>query len=107
MTGGRQVYLAVGAHRRVPRRYRGRDFAFWEYALGEFDRPVEKRPAERMSPLLTGVDGGHDVDLRALARDGLVLLGRLASAEAAGQMFPATSGRASSLRMCAGFPTPS
>jgi putative flavoprotein involved in K+ transport len=29
MAGGWQVYLAVGAHRRVPRRYRGRDFASW------------------------------------------------------------------------------
>lgn len=75
---GRRVYLAVGAHRRVPRRYRGKDFGFWEFATGEFDRPVELRPAERSSPLLTGVGGGHDVDLRAMARDGVVLLGRLA-----------------------------
>jgi putative flavoprotein involved in K+ transport len=77
LRSGRRVYLAAGAHRRVPRRYRGRDFAFWEFALGEFDRSVDQRPSERVAPLLTGVDGGHDVDLRRLARDGAVLLGRV------------------------------
>ncbi len=45
LRSGRRVYLAVGAHRRVPRRFRGRDFAWWEFALGEFDRPVDQRPA--------------------------------------------------------------
>jgi len=78
---GRRVYLAVGAHRRVPRRYRGRDFAYWEFALGEFDRTVDQRPAERVSPLLTGVGGGHDIDLRRLAYEGVVLLGRLLAGE--------------------------
>jgi len=78
---GRRVYLAVGAHRRVPRRYRGHDFAFWEFALGEFDRTVDQRPAERVSPLLTGVGGDHDIDLRRLAQDGVVLLGRLLAGE--------------------------
>jgi putative flavoprotein involved in K+ transport len=80
-SGGRVVYLATGAHRRVPRRYRGRDFAFWGFAVGEFDRTLDQRPAERSAPLLTGVNGGHDMDLRRLARDGAVLLGRLSSAE--------------------------
>lgn len=78
---GRRVYLAVGAHRRVPRRYRGRDFAFWEFALGEFDRTLDQRPAERVSALLTGVGGGHDIDLRHLALEGVVLLGRLLAGE--------------------------
>jgi putative flavoprotein involved in K+ transport len=81
LRAGRRTYLAVGSHRRVPRRYRDRDFAYWEFALGEFDRTLDRRPAERMSPLLTGVDGGHDVDLRSMARRGLVLLGRLIGGE--------------------------
>ena len=51
---GRRVWLACGEHRRVPRRYRGRDFGFWAYATGELDRTVERRPADRASPLLTG-----------------------------------------------------
>jgi putative flavoprotein involved in K+ transport len=79
--GGRRVYLAAGAHRPVPRRYRGRDFAFWEFALGEFDRTVEHRPPERVSPLLTGVNGGHDLNLRRLARDGVILLGHVVQGE--------------------------
>jgi putative flavoprotein involved in K+ transport len=78
---GRRVYLAAGAHRPVPRRYRGRDFAFWEFALGEFDRTVEHRPPERVSPLLTGVNGGHDLNLRRLAQAGVVLLGRVINGE--------------------------
>ena len=81
LRAGRSVYLAVGAHRRVPRRYRGRDFAFWEQIAGEFDRTVDRRPAERMSPLLTGVRGGEDVDLRQMARDGAVLLGHVTGAQ--------------------------
>ena len=64
---------------RVPRRFRGRDFAWWEFALGEFDRTADQRPPERMAPLLTGVGGGHDIDLRHLAAEGVVLLGHLLS----------------------------
>jgi len=78
---GQRVFLSVGSHRRVPRRYRGRDYAWWAYKLGEFDCPVEQRPLGRAAPLLTGVGGGHDVDLRFLARDGVMLLGHLVSGE--------------------------
>jgi putative flavoprotein involved in K+ transport len=31
---GRRVYLSVGRHRRVPRRYRGRDFGWWGSTIG-------------------------------------------------------------------------
>ena len=78
LRSGRHVYLAVGAHRRAPRRYRGRDCTWWQFALGEFDQT--KKPERRMARLLTGVDGGHDMDLRQLARDGATLLGHLRSA---------------------------
>lgn len=77
---GRHVYLAVGSHRRAPRRYRGRDCTWWQYALGEFDQTADKRPVRRSARLLTGVDGGRDMDLRRLAQEGVVLLGRLVSA---------------------------
>src|SRR5262249_42270993 len=33
MRAGRRVYLAVGGHRRAPRRYRGRDLTWWLRAL--------------------------------------------------------------------------
>jgi putative flavoprotein involved in K+ transport len=74
---GRQVYLSVGRHRRAPRRYRGRDLTWWQHALGETDATVEQCQGEPASRLLTGVAGGHDVDLRQLARNGVVLLGRV------------------------------
>ena len=75
---GRQVYLSVSRHRRAPRRYRGRDLIWWQHVLGETDATVEQCPGEPpTSRLLTGVAGGHDVDLRQLARNGAVLLGRV------------------------------
>jgi putative flavoprotein involved in K+ transport len=81
LRSGRRVYLAVGAHRRAPRRYRGRDCTWWQFALGEFDQTTDKRPARKAARLLTGVDGGHDMDLRRLALDGAVLLGHVLSGE--------------------------
>ncbi|MBV9529460.1 NAD(P)-binding domain-containing protein [Sphingomonas sp.] len=76
---GRSVWLAVGSHRRVPRRYRGRDFHHWEFALGEWDRPTASRDIREPPPLLTGIDGGRDMDLRELAHLGATLTGRLAA----------------------------
>ena len=38
---GREVYLSVGRHSRRPRRYRGKDFAYWGPALGM--RPRNRR----------------------------------------------------------------
>jgi putative flavoprotein involved in K+ transport len=76
---GRTVYLSVGRHRRFPRRYRGRDMFWWMERLGALDQTLEERPEarERPNPLVTGVGGGHDVDLRRYREDGVVLLGRL------------------------------
>jgi putative flavoprotein involved in K+ transport len=74
---GRQVYLSVSRHRRAPRRYRGRDLTWWQHALGETDATVEQCPDKPASRLLTGVAGGHDVDLRQLVGNGVVLLGRV------------------------------
>ena len=76
---GRAVWLAVGSHRRAPRRYRGRDFHHWEFALGEWDRPTASRQTGEPPPLLTGVDGGRDMDLRGLAGLGVTLTGRLSA----------------------------
>lgn len=75
---GRQVYLSVGRHNRVPRRYRGKDFAYWGAALKRTEQIVDTVPLNvRKGPeiLLTGVNGGYDVDLRAMAARGIVLLG--------------------------------
>jgi putative flavoprotein involved in K+ transport len=80
LRAGRRVYLSVGRHRRMPRRYRGRDLIWWLSALGLDQTPVEKRGPDKSLPLITGAYGGHTIDFRQLAAQGIVLLGRLASA---------------------------
>ncbi len=77
VAAGRTTYLCVGAHRRVPRRFQGRDVMDWLEELGMTSAPVEERREGDHAPLLTGVDGGYDVDLRTLAERGGHLLGRL------------------------------
>lgn len=76
-SAGRRVLLSVSRHHRTPRRYRGKDCIWWNLALGDADRTVEQRTGVQPSRLMTGVGGGHDVDLRRLAADGVVLLGRV------------------------------
>jgi putative flavoprotein involved in K+ transport len=82
LEAGRRVFLSVGRHARVPRRYRGRDVFWWRLALGDLDRTAEHTPLHARSPgpLLTGVHGGYEVDLRGSARRGMTLLGRLVGA---------------------------
>jgi len=64
---GRQVYLSVGRHRRMPRRYRGRDLIWWLTTLGLDQTPVERRGPDRSLPLITGAYGGHTIDFRQFA----------------------------------------
>jgi len=79
LEAGRRVYLSVGRHQRVPRRYRGRDVFWWRRELGYMDRTTDTTPrAQRMpAPLISGVNGGHDVNLRQYAASGVTLLGHL------------------------------
>jgi putative flavoprotein involved in K+ transport len=74
---GKGVYLAVGRHRIVPRRYRGKDYGWWSEKMGHQELTVgEVRPG--LGPLLlTGSNGGEDVDLRRLAVEGVTLVGKL------------------------------
>jgi putative flavoprotein involved in K+ transport len=79
---GRQVHLSVGSAPRVARRYRGRDVVAWLDAMGYYAKGIGDFPdAEsvrlRANHYVTGRDGGHDIDLRAFARDGMRLHGRL------------------------------
>jgi putative flavoprotein involved in K+ transport len=74
---GRQVYLSVGRHNRTPRRYRGKDFAYWGTALKRPEQIVDTVPVhlrKGAEVLLTGANGGYDVDLRSMAARGIVLL---------------------------------
>ena len=76
---GRRVLLAVGQHTRMPRRYRGQDLTWWFGALGLFDMTPEQR-THRVNPSITGAYGGHPIDFRRFAADGITLLGRITAA---------------------------
>ncbi len=80
---GRQVHLAVGSAPRVARFYRGRDVVAWLADIGYYRKAVnEFADADsvrfRANHYVTGRDGGHDIDLRTFAREGMRLYGRLA-----------------------------
>ncbi|WP_225232218.1 MSMEG_0569 family flavin-dependent oxidoreductase [Klenkia terrae] len=79
---GRRVHLAVGSAPRIARRYRGRDVVAWLDDLGHYDLPVEQHrdgEAARVGTnhYVTGRDGGHDIDLRTFAVQGMRLYGTL------------------------------
>jgi putative flavoprotein involved in K+ transport len=85
---GRDVHLSVGSAGRAPRHYRGRDIFYWLWQMAERGEEVGvglptvgqlPDPGRRLAgnPQLSGHGGGHDIDLRAMGRDGVVLLGRL------------------------------
>ncbi|SEM03357.1 flavin-containing monooxygenase [Streptacidiphilus jiangxiensis] len=79
---GRRVLLSVGPHDRPPREYRGRDFCWWLGVLGLWDAETPPQGAEHVTIAVSGARGGHTVDFRALAADGIELLGMTASYEA-------------------------
>jgi putative flavoprotein involved in K+ transport len=74
---GRRVFLSVGQHTRLPRRYRGHDLIWWFEKLGLFDRLPEERGPVRVYPAITGAYGGHTIDFRRFAAEGIMLLGRV------------------------------
>ena len=79
---GRRVHLAVGGAPRVARFYRGRDVVAWLADMGHYDKGIGEFPDAdavrlRANHYVTGRDGGRDIDLRAFARDGMRLYGRL------------------------------
>lgn len=78
---GRQVYLSVGPHDRPPRRYRERDFCWWLGVLGEWDAQKVKPGREHVTIAVSGARGGHTVDFRRLAEQGITLLGMTRSCE--------------------------
>jgi putative flavoprotein involved in K+ transport len=89
---GRQVHLAVGSAPRVSRFYRGRDVVAWLEALGYYRKAVDEfadvdAVRFRVNHYVTGRDGGRDIDLRAFARDGMRLYGRLIGAAGAALQF--------------------
>jgi len=85
---GRRVHLAVGRHRVLPRRYRGRDAYTWLDELGLLTAPApEPRPRRRPAPGVVLAGGAGDLDLRILAARGVVLHGRLVGVAAGRAVF--------------------
>lgn len=73
---GRQVFLSVGPHDRPPRQYRGKDFCWWLGVLGKWEMSAPPKGAEHVTIAVSGANGGHTVDFRALAARGITLVGR-------------------------------
>ena len=73
---GRDVTLAVGPHDRPPQRYRGRAFVWWLGTLGLWQAAAPAPGTEHVTIAVSGADGGHTVDFRDLAGDGIRLVGR-------------------------------
>lgn len=72
---GRRVFLSVGPHDRPPRSYRGRDFVWWMGVLGKWDAPAPGPGTEHVTIAVSGANGGHTVDFRRFAAEGITLLG--------------------------------
>ncbi|MEM8813241.1 MAG: NAD(P)/FAD-dependent oxidoreductase [Pseudomonadota bacterium] len=72
---GRDVYLSVGPHDRPPRRYRGRDNVWWLGVLGKWDAPALEPGQEHVTIAVSGARGGHTIDFRSLAAEGMTLVG--------------------------------
>jgi putative flavoprotein involved in K+ transport len=77
---GRKVHLCVGSAPRCARRHRGKDVVEWLEQMGHYDLPIDqqKNPEElreRANHYVTGRAGGHDLDLRRFALEGMKLYG--------------------------------
>jgi putative flavoprotein involved in K+ transport len=79
LRSGKRVYLSIGPHDLPPRRYRGRDFVWWLGVLGKWDVPALEPGTEHVTIAVSGAHGGHTVDFRRLAGEGLTLVGRTES----------------------------
>lgn len=83
---GRQVHLCVGRAPRVARNYRGRDVVKWLDEMGHYRITVDDHPegtAVRFETnhYVTGRGGGHEINLRDFAQQGMKLYGRLESGQ--------------------------
>jgi putative flavoprotein involved in K+ transport len=72
---GKKVFLSVGPHDRPPRDYRKRDFCWWLGVLGEWDAEAARPGTEHVTIAVSGARGGHTVDFRGLAHQGMTLVG--------------------------------
>jgi len=81
---GRDVTLACGRAPWAPRLVGEHDVIWWLIEGGFFDVPVSELPPEARllsNPLVTGHDGGRDMNLRTLRDRGIRLTGHFRAAE--------------------------
>jgi putative flavoprotein involved in K+ transport len=83
---GRDVVLAVGAHTRLPRRYRGMDIMWWLAQIGALSRTIDQVRNPRVarsepSIQLRGKASADDLNLATLNEAGVVITGRLTAAD--------------------------
>jgi putative flavoprotein involved in K+ transport len=82
---GRQVYLSTSSCGRIPRRYCGKDTLWWLTRTGFFDKTLDQllSPTAKFAcnPHVSGNHGGHDINLRQFARQGMILLGHVQAAQ--------------------------
>jgi putative flavoprotein involved in K+ transport len=81
---GRRVTLSVGEHVRLPRTYRGRDVLWWMAVSGvwnqRYDEVDDLTRARRLpSPQLVGTPQRVTLDLNALGKSGVEIVGRLSA----------------------------
>ena len=79
LLAGKSVYLSVGPHDLPPRSYRGRDFVWWLGVLGKWEAITKDPSMDHVTIAVSGAHGGHTVDFRRLAGQGITLLGRTKS----------------------------
>jgi putative flavoprotein involved in K+ transport len=86
LSAGRTVYLCTSKVGRAPRRYRGRDILEWWIDMKFIDVTLasleDKSISRAAQPQISGLGRyGHTVSLQQLARQGVVILGRLLDVE--------------------------
>ena len=79
---GRKVHLCIGGAPRSPRQYRGKDVVDWLDRMGYYDLTIENHPdkenvRKKTNHYVTGRSGGHEIDLRTFALEGMQLYGSL------------------------------
>jgi putative flavoprotein involved in K+ transport len=89
---GREVSLAVGDHVRLPRTYRGMNIHWWMHTLGlldeRYDEVEDIGRARRLPSLqLVGTPEQRTLDLNALHRGGVQLVGRFVGVSGATAQF--------------------
>ncbi len=94
LRSGRDVTLAVGAHTRLPRTYRGRDMQWWLDTTGTLDSRYDEvadieRARREPSLQLVGTSDHRTLDLGVLAGAGVRLAGHLTGIDDGAAQFAA------------------